>query len=157
MAIMVQTLTLSPAFLQEIKEDDHQLRQLLDRLRQALQIRDWGESQLRQLAKVTAQLRDRLAFHFTLEESYGYFEDPVSVAPRLCEAAEDLRSEHGRLYSHIAQVADDADGCHHAADEMACGELRASCRKFVRCFEEHEARENELISRAFNEDIGECD
>jgi hypothetical protein len=62
----------------------------------------------RQLADLLGRVRDQLAMHFALEEAYGYFEEPLSVAPRLSSQADALRNQHGDLYLAICELVDQA-------------------------------------------------
>jgi hemerythrin-like domain-containing protein len=158
MAMLLQTVTLSPAFLQEIKEDDRRLKTLLDRFRQLASNRPLIASANSQLADVATDVRDQLAFHFALEEAYGYIEDPVVVAPRLCERIEQLRIEHSELYALAARIVDSVEALSPDESEShASQSLADQCHRFLRSFDQHEAKENALIAQAFNEDIGECD
>lgn len=151
MSVTTRTLTINAAFLQEIKEDNQRLRELLQELREANQARVLA---LPVVAQFIAQLRDQLATHFALEEAFGYFEDPLRIAPHLCDQAEDLRNQHGELYARISDLAEQADECSRrpqsAMPEAIWDELAA----FNAALEDHEAQENQLIMSAFNVDIG---
>jgi len=99
--------------------------------------------------------RDQLATHFALEEAFGYFDDPVDVAPHISEEVESLRSEHGDLYEAICGIVE------RAIDLLGESPTLAGFRdianwlcQFDEHFQRHESRENELIMQAFNEDIG---
>jgi hypothetical protein len=148
------TLTVNAAFLQEIKEVNQELWQLLADLRHRCQ-RPIAPGQCRLLIDRLGQLRDQLALHFALEEAYGYFEDPVDVAPQLSRAAERLRDEHKTLYIDFCDLAERAERMYydeqHAAFALSFGpqflELDARLRS-------HEERENELIFEAYDADIG---
>lgn len=156
MTVLVQTatLTVNAAFLQEIKEVDQDLWQLLSDLRHRCQ-RPIAPGQCRLLIDKLCQLRDQLALHFALEEAYGYFENPVDVAPQLSRAAERLREEHKTLYLDFCDIAECAERMffdeQHAALALWIGpeflELDARLRS-------HEERENELIYEAYDSDIG---
>ena len=54
------------------------------------------------------ELQDQLALHFALEEAYGYFDDPIWVAPHISDLAESLRAEHVALYSELCDLAEQA-------------------------------------------------
>ncbi|MDA7980407.1 MAG: hemerythrin domain-containing protein [Pirellulales bacterium] len=148
MSVVTRTVTINAAFLQEIKEDNQRLRQLLNSLRQ--KDTRWKRS-LQELAVALGQLRDQLAIHFSLEEAFGYFEDPLRIAPRLSEQAEELRLQHGDLYSQASALADLADS--RSRDSNAT-EVWEGFAVFDAALQEHEARENELIMRAFTVDLG---
>ena len=80
------TVTINAAFLQEIKEVNSDMWDLLDSVKKLCSAPQHVEYQGRQVVEALAELRDKLAMHFALEEAYGYFNDPVSVAPQLCQS-----------------------------------------------------------------------
>lgn len=153
MASIVQTITLAPAFMQEIKEDDLRLKNLLSDFRHLVARWPLTDSERQELASLVSDVRDRAAFHFALEEAYGYFEDPVAVAPRLCERVDRLRAEHGELFADICSIVHVFEDSEPdlPADFVGVQEM---CREFLSRFDAHEAAENALIAQAFNEDIG---
>jgi hypothetical protein len=120
---LTSTVTVNAAFLQEIKEVNHELWQLLADLRHRCQ-RPMAPGSCRSLVEKLCQLRDQLALHFALEEAYGYFEDPVDVAPQLCR---------------------------HAALAVWLG---PEFLDFDALLRKHEERENDLIFEAYDADIG---
>ena len=149
------TVTINAAFLQEIKEVNEDLWKLLDQVRQFCSDAEGVQQQGRRAVDLLAELRDQLAMHFALEEAYGYFVDPVRVAPQLSLAATALRDEHQTLYAGIRDLADEVDELYRA------GELSKNARQVVErfrdyydLFQRHENRENELILEAYDSDIG---
>jgi hypothetical protein len=148
------TLTVNAAFLQEIKEVNQELWQLLGDLRHRCQ-RPIAPGHCRLLIDRLCQLRDQLALHFSLEEAYGYFEDPISVAPQLGRAAERLRDEHKTLYVDFCDLAERAERMfydeQHAALALWFGPQFLELDTRLRS---HEERENELICDAYDSDIG---
>src|SRR5687768_9654604 len=99
------TVTVNAAFLEEIKEVNQELWQLLGDLRHRCQ-RPVAPGHCRLLIDKLCQLRDQLALHFALEEAYGYFENPVEVAPQLSRAAGRLLEEHKTLYLDFCDIAE---------------------------------------------------
>jgi len=149
------TLSVNAAFLQEIKEDDRELQQLLEHLSCQLGNPAGAPDQPRQLVESVARLRDRLALHFSLEEAYGYFEDAVAVAPRLSNKAAALRGEHQELVRAVCQIADQAEqALHDKAPPADVGLITNALQEFLSVFRLHESRENELIVESLNDDIG---
>jgi hypothetical protein len=148
------TVTVNAAFLQEIKEVNQELWSLLSELRHRCQ-RPIAPGQCRMLIDKLGQLRDQLALHFSLEEAYGYFEDPVDVAPQLGRQAEQLRGEHKGLYLDFCDLVERAERMfydeQHAALALWMGPQFLELDQRLR---EHEARENELIMDAYEGDIG---
>jgi hypothetical protein len=148
------TVTVNAAFLQEIKEVNQDLWRLLADLRHRCQ-RPLAPAHCRHLIDKLCQLRDQLALHFSLEEAYGYFEDPVEVAPQLGRQAEQLRSEHKDLYLDFCDLVDRAERMfydeQHAALALWIGPEFLDLDHRLRS---HEERENELILDAYDGDIG---
>ena len=153
MASIVQTVTLAPAFMQEIKEDDCRLKQLLREFQHLVVGCPLSPAAGLRLAALVSDLRDRIAFRFALEEAYGYFEDPVAVAPRLSERVEQLQSEHGKLFVDACRMVDVFENSKPGLPGDLAG-VQKMCSDFLRRFQTHEAAEDALIVQAFHEDIG---
>jgi hypothetical protein len=148
------TVTVNAAFLQEIKEVNQELWILLRDLRHRCQ-RPIAPGHCRLLIDKLCQLRDQLALHFSLEEAYGYFDDPLDVAPQLGLQAERLRAEHKDLYLDLCDLVDRAERMfydeQHAALALWIGPEFLELDQRLR---DHEDRENELITEAYDGDIG---
>jgi hypothetical protein len=157
MAIAQRTVSINPAFLQEIKDDHHELRQLMHHT-SATFARFRDEIDAPRAAEMLGKLRDQLAMHFALEEAYGYFDDPISVAPHLNRRAEQLRSEHGGLFSEACELAETAEQlARHEKPAAVWLRLADDYRRFSARFQDHESQESDLILEAFNDDIGTGD
>lgn len=155
MLMATKTVTVNAAFLQEIKEDNVQLRRLLADANGLLAASPARPPTTRRLASLLAELRDQLAMHFSLEEAYGYFEHPVSVAPHLSEQAESLRRQHDEFYKDICQLAETAEN--FSSGNGKSRELQQVTSRFLEFYgrlQDHEAKENDLIVQAYNVDIG---
>ena len=148
------TVTVNAAFLQEIKEVNQELWDELADLRHRSQ-RPIAPSHCRLLTDRLCLLRDQLAMHFSLEEAYGYFDDPVEVAPQLGRAADQLRKEHKSLYLELCDLVDHAERWLYE-EKLANLALWIGPQfvEFDRRLREHEERENELIYDAYDADIG---
>lgn len=144
--------TLNAAFFQEIKEDDQQLKGVLERLRDLISRRVAIENHRREFANLLAELRDQLAFHFTLEEAYGYFEDAVERAPRFHEQAGRLCNQHAQLYVMCQEIAENAAG--RLASGAELDTLVDQAIAFDRALQAHESAEVSLIMDAINLDVG---
>jgi hypothetical protein len=148
------TVTVNAAFLQEIKEVNQELWQVLGDLRHRFQ-RPIAPGQCRLLMDRLCLLRDQLALHFSLEEAYGYFDDPIDAAPQLTRAAEQLRGEHKELFLELCELVDHAERMfyeeRHAALALWLG---PEFLGFDRRLRTHEEREIELIYEAYEADIG---
>jgi hypothetical protein len=156
MTVVTQTgtVTVNAAFLQEIKEVNAELWTLLADLRHRCQ-RPIAPGQCRHLLDKLCQFRDQLALHFSLEEAYGYFEDPIGVAPQLGRQAERLRGEHRGLYLDFCNLIERAERMfydeQHAALALWIGPQFLELDQRLKG---HEERENELICEAYDGDIG---
>ncbi len=148
------TVTVNPAFLQEIKEVNQELWQSLADLRKRCS-RPIATGMCRHLVDWLSELRDQLALHFALEEAYGYFDEPLHVAPQLAEKADHLRSEHQELYSEFSDLVDRAERMFFAGQTAALAVwVGPRFLDFDHRLRSHEDRENELIYDAFDVDIG---
>lgn len=155
MAVATHTVTVNAAFLQEIKDDNLKLRQLLLTVRQhaARQISNHGDC--RGFVALLGELRDQLAIHFALEEAYGYFDDAIAEAPRLSEQAEALRAEHQVLFAIIRDLAEKAEQrTYRKSGHRLPRSITVEFLAFDGRLRQHEGRENELILQAFDDDIG---
>jgi hypothetical protein len=153
-ATLTGTVTVNAAFLAEIKEVNQELWTLLAELRHRCQ-RPINPGACRHLIDKLCLLRDQLALHFALEEAYGYFEDPVHVAPRLGRQADQLRNEHKRLYLDFCELVDRAERMFYDEQHAALALwLGPEFLEFDQRLRSHEERENELIFQAYEDDIG---
>jgi hypothetical protein len=155
MSTVTGTLAVNAAFLQEIKEDSRELRQLLCQSVEMLKPSHMQSVEPRRMVDLLGRLRDQLALHFTLEEAYGYFDDAIDAAPQLSETAEVLRGQHQTLFSDLCAIVEFAEQLLYGADEGNDRMHVADKFHAFRCeLERHESREQDLILAAFNDDIG---
>lgn len=152
--VLTGTVTVNAAFLQEIKDVNQELWQRLEDMRHRCQ-RPLGPFHCRHMVEKLSELRDQLALHFALEEAYGYFDDPVEVAPHLSHAAESLRAEHRRLYMQLTTLVERAERLLHT-DQLTTLALwiGPDFLEFDANLRDHESRENELIYEAYDQDLG---
>jgi len=93
------------------------------------------------------ELRGRLFEHLEAEETNRILEQAATVAPRFAEWVDRLLGEHDDLRAHTrALVAGTGSG-----DWTA---LHARFVEFRRVLRAHERAENEVVQRAYLEDIG---
>ena len=155
MAIISSTVTINAAFLQEIKEDNRLLRAQMEELELASRPERARAAHPRQLARLIGDFRDQVAMHFALEEAYGYFDEPLDVAPRLTEAAEQLRAEHALLFASVCDLAERmSQVVYHETGSPRLRYVLRDVRRFVTRFNLHEQRETDLIMQALYDDIG---
>ena len=155
MATLTGTLTVNAAFLQEIKEDNRHLRDLLQKSLALFASPRRVRVSPRHVVDHLWQLRDQLSMHFALEDAYGYFEDAIAEAPRLSEQAEMLRAQHSDLYLEMCDLVEEAEQLLYGRGPLrVMTDLAIAFYAFHARFQEHETRENELIFSAFDDDIG---
>ena len=158
MTVATHTVSINPAFLQEIKDDHHELRQLMHHAGAMLDRPNGMRVEYDRLVELFLKLCDQLALHFSLEEAYGYFEDAISVAPHLSRRAESLRAEHADLYSQCCRQVESAERLlYHETPHVALPRLAQEFRQFSLQLHAHEACECDLIVEAFHDDLGAGD
>ena len=148
--------TINAAFFQEIKDDHLQLRSLLDQVCKLVENRGALGNHKRELVQLLADLRDQLAFHFALEEAYGYFEDAIGMAPWIHDKAGMLRDQHAELYTmseQLAEIAEDRLGA--KPPDITTVVLRFEA--FHAALKAHESAELGLIMDAITQDVGAGD
>lgn len=149
------TLTVNPAFLQEIKDSNPELWCCVRKLREACEIYVASSVDPRQLVDLIAELREHLQLQFELEESFGFIECPGAVSHRLCELAEQAHGQHFRLFLQLSDLHEFADelqyrGC--SATEVS--QLIQETLDFDEALQEHERCESELIDSAYFDQRG---
>jgi len=146
-------LAINAAFLKDIKDDNHDLKVILDKITPLAEHRQTAINHWSELVVLLEQLCDQLALHFSLEEAYGYFDDAVDHAPQLSVAAECLRGQHPALFKSIRALADkSADVPVDDADHV--DQFLNAYQSFRKDFIEHEEAELKLILAALDDDIG---
>lgn len=151
-------MMINAAFLQEVKESNvelwdtvHQLRQLIEDGRSLAEhlptVRHGTMGLARRLVALLGQLRDQLAFEFSLEEAYGFIEGCRGIAPLVAHRAATAKQQHRELYLLIHELCEAAEEAQYrgVADREFC-ELLASAADFDAQLRAHEQLESELIT-----------
>jgi hypothetical protein len=146
-------VTVNAAFLKDIKDDNRELKVLLDRIAPLAEHPQVAINHWRELVELLAGLRDQLALHFTLEEAYGYFDDAVISAPQLSVSAECLRGQHPKLFERIRQLSEKCQEISIDSSEKVARFLE-EFDHFRLEFERHEEEELRLILDALDDDLG---
>ena len=146
-------LAVNAAFLKDIKDDNRDLKLLLDKIFPFANYPQTASNHWQELSELFAELRDQLAMHFALEEAYGYFDDALVSAPQLSVRAECLRGQHAKLFERIRCLADKAAEIHIDSSEQVARFL-ADFNRFRTEFEKHEEDELKLILDALDDDLG---
>ncbi len=149
------SVTINAAFLCEIKEVHSDLRDELAAL-QLLCARPISiRSQSGELVQRLADLLDKLALHFSLEEAYGYFDDPVYVNAALSQRVDSLRREHAALYTQLCRLTDEADMLLRRNKLAALTTIvPVAFDRFAKKLLTHEQAEMELTQEAWCDDFG---
>ena len=155
MSTSTRTVTINAAFLQEIKDDSYELRQLLLRADMLVATPVQGVAFAQAAAPLLEELCDQLALHFALEEAYGYFDDAIDVAPQLSHRSEVLRSQHAAMYRQLCGLLEAVEQLRYQEHHRPqVHDLIATYTAFRRALAEHESRETEIILEAFDDEIG---
>ncbi len=146
-------LAVNAAFLKDIKDDNQDLKMLLDQITPITRHQQTATNHWPELITLMSDLRDQLALHFSLEEAYGYFDDAVVSSPQLSLTAEVLRSEHPFLFAAIRDLADQvSEVCSDRPEQVT--RFIQQLDSFRRVFEKHEENELELILDSLDDDLG---
>ena len=153
--LATRTVTVNPAFLEEIKEVNLELWELLRGTSEYLNDASHRPLNAHRLLGQLVRLLDNVAMHFALEEFYGYFDDPLADAPRLAESAAQLRDEHGLLYLQLCDLIEFVEEhLHRGTLGRVLRSIRNRFNAFMDQFVTHETCERELILEAYDEDLG---
>ena len=154
----MKSITVNAAFLQEIKEDNQHLAELLAATADVLRQQPRGRIRAAVLADLLRRTHDQLAMHFSLEEGLGYFDDAIDVPPRLSARADILRSQHTSLFNELYDIVEDAERMlYHElphSKETMIDRIAVAYTSFYERFQAHEAGERELICQSLYEEIG---
>lgn len=149
-------LTVNAAFLKDIKDDNRHLKSLLEEIATVSGHPEVATNHWPEITRLYGELRDQLAFHFSLEEAYGYFDSAIDAEPHLSAQSESLRGDHPKLFAMIRDLADRASEISPERKEKIVSVLKDYETFFVR-FRKHEEAETLLILHALEDDIGDGD
>jgi len=139
------------AFAAELGHEHGSLLELLSRLEAATQ--PGTEGGTGPLPALLREVQANLRRHFDFEEQDGYMSQALTDAPHLYNAAQELLAEHGRMAADLNALITFAA----AAEGAVTPTLQVQVRQWVLLVRRHEARENSLIQKACNQDIGADD
>lgn len=148
---LVKTLTINPAFLQEIKDSNPDLWDTVRQIRQACRCDSEPARTARSLARLLDALRDHLALQFSLEESYGYLEVPFDQHGEVvAKLARETHSQHCSLYLRLSELAEQAEELQYRGVEPTQLQILVQCTlDFDQLLRDHEESEHELIERSY--------
>lgn len=146
------------AFLQEVKDDNRQFRELLATAYETIvQCNTPLAGDPTYLAELLGNVRDQLAWHLTLEERLGYVDEVTEMAPRLCQKAQMLQAQHPVLYEQMTAIAELGDDLRRASQTSLALRLDCVRRAYAQFHDEltrHNEEEDNLIIDALYFDIG---
>jgi len=143
-----------PMFTQAMHEHEH-LHQAVDKIHAMLNKHaehDVTQSEVDEATSVVQSLYDQMRKHFEQEEEGGYLEEAITRVPTLAALAEVLQQQHAELSRLAGQMLADARSTERPVDVWV--RLKADYARFAKMLLGHEAAENKLLERAFNEDLG---
>ena len=106
----------------------------------------------RRARRQLAAFERQLAAHLAREEGRGHLAVALEVAPRYRNRAARLRSEHADLVLEMRRIRTLALEAGASADAWA--DVHQACDAFVERLVAHEEAENEIMARAFLDDLG---
>ncbi|WP_442508092.1 hemerythrin domain-containing protein [Novipirellula sp. SH528] len=152
-ATSTRRLAVNAAFLKDIKDDNHHLKILVDKIGPMVSHPKIATNHWLEIIDLFSEFRDQLALHFSLEEAFGYFDEAIDTSPELSTQAETLRSQHTTLFESIRHLTESASEV-TADQEEKIARLLVRYDTFLRSFAQHEEAELKLILEAFDDDIG---
>ncbi|MCA9129822.1 MAG: hypothetical protein KDB22_22200 [Planctomycetales bacterium] len=142
----VRTTIVNAAFLQEVKESNFVLWEVLNDLRELARSKDFSNVAIHKFVSQLASLRDGIGVQFSLEETYGFFEGVPRFAAIAMGNAKHARDQHRELYLHLHEI------CERAEEAQYRGTIARDLPIFLGAFEgfddafrAHEQLEAELI------------
>jgi hypothetical protein len=135
----------------EVLEDHKQLKGLLAEIHGALD----EKADIDRVARMLAQLGDRIVAHFTLEEDGGYFTEAILHSPHLVARANRLMAQHPKLSAKARAVI--RGTLEDQGSEAWWQETRRLFDEFREALAQHERGEDELLQEAYTQDIGSND
>jgi len=115
-------------------------------------LRSGGGPGVRELRSRLAAIHTHITNHFGYEEQSGWANPVLMQQPRLEHAVESLLQEHRELVAGLETLLEEAVG----HDILPAG-LSEKVLRWIQRVRAHEARENDLLERAFIEDLGAGD
>ncbi len=148
-------LTLNVAFLQEIKDDNVQLKSLVTQLKDTFSTNKVVPT--RWMVDRLNELRDALETHFALEEFYGYFQPAHESQSKIGTQANRLQSQHETIYLEVCELVDLAESILYREAppiKKSHAAIVNGFNRFVEHFRAHEQEEMELMMQLCNQEIG---
>lgn len=136
----------------QARSEHRELHAVIERIHRELENTREINASSERIAEVTTlivDLRDRLARHFQQEENGGYLEEAIVRMPHTAPQAMALQRQHGEFLATANTMLDHARSTEAAP--LVWSTLKTDYDLFAKRLNAHEAAENALLSRAFNE------
>jgi hypothetical protein len=152
---LAEAVTTIAAFYEGTKEIHAEVSDTIRRIISLEQQARWTDLACRELTSQLQQLQELIELSFSLEETYGYFENPLFAQAGYGNRMSDLGREHKDLSAGLSRLCDYASrlwingGLPNCADTIMA-RFYAFCDQLA----VHELREKELITEAFSVDVG---
>jgi len=141
---------INAAFLQDVKEACVELWDTVHRLRQVIEQARGSAEAAKQLVELLGELRDQIAFAFSLEEAYGFIDGCRGPSPVWAHRAQSAKQQHRELYLLITELCEQAQEAQYrgfVARDFP--QLLAAAVEFDAALQAHEEFESELIQHGF--------
>lgn len=136
----------------QARSEHRDLHAAIERIHHELAVTREVDASIERITEVTTlivDLRDRLARHFQQEENGGYLEEAIVRVPQIAAQATTLQRQHGEFLATANTMLDHARSTEAAP--LVWSALKTDYDLFAKRLNAHEAAENALLSRAFNE------
>ena len=144
------TTMINAAFLQEVKESNIELWDAVHELRQMIEGTTSSVGSAKRLVALLSQLRDLLAFEFSLEEAYGFIEGCRGIAPVVAQRANQAKHQHRELYLAIHELCEQAEEAQYrGVADREFADLLNRAADFDAQLRSHEELESELITAGY--------
>ena len=157
-AVSNQSVTINAAFLAEVKSIHDELWKLLEETRMMCRQSHRSPKWQSRFVESMCELRDLFAMQFSLEEGFGYFEEPTFVEANISQRAVRLRNDHQSLYQEISRISEWLEDLRYDGSlSMEMDNVQVRFDSFYDQIQTHEKKEKELIYDAYCDDIGTGD
>jgi plasmid maintenance system antidote protein VapI len=139
-------------YYSQARSEHRELHAAIERIHRELDVTreiDVSVGRITEVTGLIVDLRDRLARHFEREENGGYLEEAIVRVPHIAAQAMALQRQHGEFLATANVMLEHARSTDAAPQVWAA--LKADYDLFAKRLNAHEAAEDALLSRAFNE------
>jgi hypothetical protein len=148
-------VTINAAFFQEVKEVQVEVSDTLRGIILLQQQTPWTNLMCQKLVGDLHRLLELVELSFSLEEDYGYFENPAFVESGYANRVSALRDEHRALGADLSRLCDHVSRLERNGGLASCADaVMARFYAFCDQLAAHEYCEKVLITEALRVDVG---